>query len=235
MVGTVPNDDRDVLVRLIGLSIGHQPDDPLIADVDLSLGPGEVAVIGGRSGIGKTTLLRTIAGLVPPLAGHLEVVGVERPQPPPRGVLGYIPQQLGLVRHSSVFRNVLMGGLAGHASKWWPFSKLARARAHEAIDAMGLASKTDEPVRLLSGGQQRRVAIARALAQRPRVLLADEFLSELDPETMVSTLEAIDAWIQSSSAALIMVEHEPSRARDLMTRSLIVRGGRLIDSKESTP
>ena len=81
MVGTVPNDDQDVLVRLIGLSIGHQPDDPLITDVDLSLGPGEVAVIGGRSGIGKTTLLRTIAGLVPPLAGHLEVVGVERPQP----------------------------------------------------------------------------------------------------------------------------------------------------------
>ena len=112
---------------------------------------------------------------------------------------------------------------------------LARARAHEAIDAMGLASKTDEPVRLLSGGQQRRVAIARALAQRPRVLLADEFLSELDPETMVFTLEAIDAWVQSSSAALIMVEHEPSRARDLMTRSLIVREGRLIDSKESTP
>ena len=76
---------------------------------------------------------------------------------------------------------------------------------------------------------------SRALAQRPRVLLADEFLSELDPETMVSTLEAIDAWVQSSSAALIMVEHEPSRARDLMTRSLIVREGRLIDSKESTP
>ena len=71
MVGTVPNDDQDVLVRLIGLSIGHQPDDPLITDVDLSLGPGEVAVIGGRSGIGKTTLLRTIAGLVPPLQGTL--------------------------------------------------------------------------------------------------------------------------------------------------------------------
>ena len=92
---------------------------------------------------------------------------------------------------------------------------------------MGLSEKSTEPIRRLSGGQQRRVATARTLAQRPKLILADEFLSELDEETLNSVLEAVTNYVRESKAALIVVEHDISRAKMMADKLLVIDDGRI--------
>ena len=159
-----------------------------------------------------------------PLSGSVTYGDASRPE---RGGLGYVPQRLGLVRHASVAHNVMLGALAGSASAWWPFSSEARARANNAVERMGLVEKMNEPIRRLSGGQQRRVATARTLAQQPTVLLADEFLGELDEETTRLVADAVLGDVRARGAALLMIEHDLARARALADRILHVQDGRI--------
>ena len=92
-VGSNPN--QPILV-LKDVAIGYDSSDPLVKVPDLHVFPGEIIAIAGPSGIGKSTLLRTIAGLVSPISGTVEVCGITLPESPPRGHLGYVPQKLGL-------------------------------------------------------------------------------------------------------------------------------------------
>ena len=132
------------LLTLNRLVIGY--DVPLSNPISLEVGQGEIIAVLGPSGIGKTTLLRTIANLVMPRGGATETY-VDR-----KGGMGYIPQNLGLVRHATVAHNVALG--AGVRMKW-SFGMYAerKERAIEALSAVGMADMDSEPVRRLSGGQ----------------------------------------------------------------------------------
>ena len=215
------NPDQPILV-LKDVAIGYDSSDPLVKVPDLHVLPGEIIAIAGPSGIGKSTLLRTIAGLVSPISGTLEVCGKTLPESPPRGHLGYVPQKLGLVRHASVRHNVDQGARAGTRLR-----KERNERSTGAIEQMGLTDKSREPIRRLSGGQQRRVATARTLAQRPRLILADEFLSELDEETLSSVLEAVTNYVRKNDASLIVVEHDITRAKMMADKLLVIDDGRV--------
>ncbi len=136
--------------------------------------------------------------------------------------LGYVPQKLGLVRHASVRHNVDQGARAGTRLR-----KERNERSTGAIEQMGLTDKSREPIRRLSGGQQRRVATARTLAQRPRLILADEFLSELDEETLSSVLEAVTNYVRKNDASLIVVEHDITRAKMMADKLLVIDDGRV--------
>lgn len=218
------------LLRMDGLRLGYGRDPDTIAGVSLRLDDGETAAIVGPSGGGKSTLLKAAAGLLPPRGGRLEVVGAVWPKRPPRGSVGYVPQRLGLVRHTSVLDNVLHGGLHRTPLR---HSLLHRTPAdveelaHAALRKLGLADKEPTPVHLLSGGQQRRVAVARALVQRPRLLLADEFLGELDPATTEVVAGAVKDLQRETGMALLIVEHQLDQAMLLADRVYRLKGGRL--------
>lgn len=213
------------VINIENASIGFSTDKPLIKDLNFKVSQGEIVAITGPSGIGKTTLLRTIAGLVPMLQGEMSLF--DRNSKAFRGEIGYIPQRLGLIRHASVYHNVLMGALTGATNSWFPFSFEARRRTLESIDAMGIGEKKRTLIRRLSGGQQRRVATARTLAQRPSIILADEFLGELDEETMGSVLSKVTNYVRTNNATLIVVEHDISRAKRMADRLLVLDDGRL--------
>ena len=210
---------KQTLLSLANLVIGY--DEPLSDHISLTVGPGEIVAVLGPSGIGKTTLLRTIANLVIPLGGttmtHVDA----------KGGLGYIPQNLGLVRHATVAHNVALG--AGVRMKW-SFGMYAerKERALEALAAVGMEDKASEPVRRLSGGQKRRVATARTLAQRPQLILADEFLSELDDSNAAAVMAAVSPLIEDGSS-LIMVEHHEEHAVKYATRIWQLDDGRFSD------
>jgi len=214
------NSDNFILTTK-DLVIGY--DEPLISDLNLKIIPGKIISIIGPSGIGKTTLLRTLSGLVMPLSGTIEC------NVPRRGGLGYIPQRLGLVRHTSVYHNVDLGARAGtrflSEPKTW--LKRRKKRVVSAIDKMGLSDKIDEPIRRLSGGQQRRVATARTLAQQPGLILADEFLSELDDSNISLVINTVKEYLLESKSAMIVVEHNVQRAVDISDEVLQIANGKL--------
>ena len=223
MSESVSDDSRiiDPILKVENLTIGYNKS--LASELNLSVNPGEIVSLVGPSGVGKTTLLRTIAGLVEPMSGTVQC-NVDK-----RGGIGYIPQRLGLVRHTSVYHNVDLGARAGtpffsEPRTWW---KRRDERVKKAIESMGISEKIDEPVRRLSGGQQRRVATARTLAQRPQLILADEFLGELDKDNINLVLDAVKKYIKESGAALILVEHEIQRAKSISDRMLVIDDGRM--------
>ena len=117
---------------------------------------------------------------------------------------------------------------------WLAVRKERQDRSIRAIEEMKLTEKSREPIRRLSGGQQRRVATARTLAQRPRLILADEFLSELDEETLSSVLEAVTNYVKESNASMIVVEHDIARAKMMADKLLIIDDGRMNPFIEGT-
>ena len=217
------------ILSIRSADIGFERGEALIEDVNLQLKSGEIVGIIGRSGIGKTTLLRTIAGLVPSLSGELKFMDDDFSQVN-KCEIGLIPQRLGLVQHQTVGYNVLMGALP-QANFFQSFFSLPSAQMREstrrAVASVGLADKMLTSVNQLSGGQQRRVAIARAMVQNPKLILADECLGELDVQTARDVIELLRSLAESGSTILI-IEHNPVRARTFCDRVLQLRGRKII-------
>ena len=211
------------ILRISNAEIGFESSEPLLDSVNLEVYPGEIIGVIGRSGIGKTSLLRTIAGLIPHLSGEIEVSRSV-------GEIGYIPQRLGLITHQTVGYNVMMGALP-RAPFWQSLFSMPgreyRDQARRAIESVGLSEKALEPISQLSGGQQRRVAIARSMVQQPTLLLADECLGELDAETAKGIISLITNLAKEQGTAAIIVDHNPVRASTFCNRVLQIRGTRL--------
>tara|TARA_B100001250_G_scaffold67486_1_gene54025 strand:+ start:167 stop:838 length:672 start_codon:yes stop_codon:yes gene_type:complete len=210
------------ILSLKNLTIGYE--DELIHSIDLQVETGDIIAIVGPSGLGKTTLLRVIAGLITPLNGEITWRKI-----PKRGGIGYIPQRLGLVRHASVFHNVDLGARAGSIPSWnlFRWSKERSIDVKKAIEEMGISDKMYQPIRKLSGGQQRRVATARTLAQKPKLILADEFLSELDQDNVNNIINVFKSYIENNEAAMILVEHDIERAKKISTKILEIKDSKL--------
>lgn len=200
------------VIHAVNLKIGYSPDNILAKIKNLQVEQGEIISIIGESGIGKTTLLKNIANLVKPISGSLKVFDNEQN----RGRIGYIPQKLGLVKHETVFFNVLEGAICNESilrSISGFHDEGVLTKVEKSIDLMNLSDKIDEPIKRLSGGQQRRVAIARTMAQEPKLILADEFLSELDNKTVDSVWKTMLDYVERENTTLIIVEHNIERAK----------------------
>jgi phosphonate transport system ATP-binding protein len=232
--GVCPTPDACATPALVlhGVSAGYGGDRAIVHDVDLAIPEGGCWAILGPSGCGKTTLLRVVLGMLRPVRGHIERPTLrQRGRVCRTGEIGYIPQNLGLVRHLSARDNVLLGALSRIA--WWrsvsgrfPAAELAAADA--ALAAVGLGGRGTEKVQTLSGGERRRVAIARAIVQRPRILLADEFLAELDAHTSQEIVELLQALRRSHNLTIIFVDHDVEAACRIADRVVVLCRGRKV-------
>ncbi len=193
-------------------------------DISLQVGRGERLALLGPSGVGKTSLLRAIAGLGGLTAGQVQVGGRDVTHEPPerRGVV-YMHQAPGLFPHLSVRDNVAfpleVRGMARAD---------ARRRAGDLLDRVQLGPLSARAPLTLSGGQRHRVALARALAADPAVLLLDEPFAALDPELRAEVRSAvIDVLAQRTGPAVILVTHDVDEASGLADRLAVLMDGRV--------
>lgn len=223
-------------IHVEDLWFAYRPGAWVLKGVNLRVPAGGFWAVMGPSGAGKTTLMRLLAGLLPLQRGRVTVQG--RPLhigPPPgfRRIVGYIPQQLGLVRGLTALENVLLGALARHdgwgtALGLFPQSEIERARSLLAM--LGLADKAEEKVFRLSGGERQRVAIARTLMQDPQILLADEFVSDLDLPRAAQVLAFVRAWAQERNLTVVMNLHEIQLVQEFADSVAILKDGRVVET-----
>lgn len=207
-------------------------------DLALSVQAGEMVALIGASGSGKSTLLRHLAGLARGDAGSIEVLGRQvqadgrlngdvRRQ---RADIGYIFQQFNLVGRLSVMQNVLLGGL-GRMPRWRGslslFNAEERQRAMQALERVGLAEFAAQRASTLSGGQQQRVAIARALCQQAEVILADEPIASLDPESARKVMEILADINRRDGKTVVVTLHQVDYAVRYCQRAVALKGGRI--------
>ncbi len=209
-------------LQLRGISRRYGPS-LAVADMTLDVEPGELVVLLGPSGCGKTTTLRMIAGFIEPSGGDILVDGQSIVAAPAhRREMGIVFQSYALFPHLTVARNVAFGlemrGMARGARD---------ARVAEMLRLVKLEPFADRLPRQLSGGQQQRVAIARALAIRPRVLLLDEPLSNLDAALRHDVARDMRIMQRDSQLTTIMVTHDQDEAMAMADRLVVMRDGRV--------
>lgn len=200
----------------------------MLRNVSLTAQAGEILAILGTSGSGKTTLLKLCRGLLPTRGGNIRVLGepVRAGRGPLDPRIAYIPQQLGLVRSLTVRENLLLGAVARRGAIG--LVRLAtpglERRAEEVARRLGIGHKLGEKAYTLSGGERQRVAIGRALLQEASVLLADEFISQLDPLTTGEIMRLVRE-IATDGVAVVMSTHEHSIVREHADRAIVLRDG----------
>ena len=195
-----------------------------VRNLTLEVYEGELLVLLGPSGCGKTTTLRLVAGLERPDAGEIElfgqVVSGSRWVPPEARGIGLVFQDYALFPHLRVAENVAFG-LRG-----WR-RRQAMERVAEVLDLVGLSECADRYPHELSGGEQQRVSLARALAPRPRLLLLDEPLSNLDAELRKRMRAELRRIVKGSGITALFVTHDQQEAFALADRIGVLSRGRL--------
>ena len=207
-------------------------DELAVDGLSTRLARGELTVLVGRSGAGKTTLLRCLDGLEPPDSGTITVDGASLAATDAALVF----QSGALVDGKSALENVLDGAL-GREPTWrellgWHSPDEKRA-AVERLHDVELAGYADRPVEALSGGQQQRVGIARALNQRPDVLLADEPVASLDPETGRAVLSVLARAVRDHDLVGLVSLHQPGLATSVADHYLGMEHGRLVLDRQA--
>jgi polar amino acid transport system ATP-binding protein len=201
----------------------------VLRGIDLTVRRGEVVVLIGPSGSGKSSLLRCLNRLEDPSAGHIYIDGVDIAAP---GVkLPAIRRNIGMVfQHFNLFPHMTaLGNVAEGPRTVLRMSRAeAEARALDLLHKVGLADKVNAKPAQLSGGQQQRVAIARALAMQPEIMLFDEVTSALDPELVAGVL-AVMRRLADEGMTMIVVTHEMDFARQVGDRVLMFENGVIIE------
>ncbi|NIZ10030.1 phosphonate ABC transporter ATP-binding protein [Pseudooceanicola sp. HF7] len=203
----------------------------------LDIQPGEFVGVIGRSGAGKSTMLRLINRLVEPTSGAIFFDGAEVSAFRGRALRNWrrdcamIFQQFNLVDRLDVLTNVLIGRLADHgflSSMAMRFSDAERAMAIEALDRLDLLPQALQRAGTLSGGQQQRVAIAKALVQRPRIMLADEPIASLDPANASRVMDGLRQINREDGLTVLVNLHTLDTARAYCDRIIAMRAGRVM-------
>jgi phosphonate transport system ATP-binding protein len=236
----VPIEEPVLAIRGLSKNFGARQ---VLSDVSFDIAPGEFVVVLGPSGAGKSTLFRCITRLTEPNRGEIQCDGVTVTDLKGRGLLqfrrhvGFVFQQFNLVKRLNAIDNVLAGRLAD-APLWRVlcrrFDKADRQHALNCLDAVGLLDYAYCRADCLSGGQQQRVAIARALAQGGKIIIADEPIASLDPETGLGVLRVLRNIAHQHRIAILCSLHQADLATQMADRILGFRDGRLVLDKSTS-
>ena len=229
-------------IRVQALRKHFQPGKPALQDVGLSIRPGEMVALLGASGSGKSTLLRHLAGLVTADNNSPSMIEIHgcclqrggRLQPQVRRLraeIGFVFQQFNLVERLPVLTNVLAGAL--HRTPSWRawlglFQRVERERALQMLARVGMVACAHQRASTLSGGQQQRAAIARTLLQGARVILADEPIASLDPESARNVMEILARINREDQCTVLVSLHQVDVAVRYCARVVALHKGRVV-------
>jgi zinc/manganese transport system ATP-binding protein len=210
------------------------------SDVSVEIPRGEFVAVLGPNGVGKSTLLQVVLGLLPLKAGHVDVLG--RPAGRANARIGYLPQRRAFdpatpVRGVDVVRLGLDGDRWGvplpFAGRWTAAGRARNERVREVIDVVGAAGYADRPIGQCSGGEQQRLLIAQALVREPELLLLDEPLDSLDVTNQASVSALIQHVCRSLGVAVMLVAHDVNPILPYLDKVLyLAHGGALMGPPE---
>ncbi|TYL36144.1 phosphonate ABC transporter ATP-binding protein [Natronococcus pandeyae] len=208
--------------------------DRALENVSLEIGGRETTAIIGPSGAGKSTLIRCINRLTEPTSGRIVLDGTDvtslnkKELRKARLDMGMVFQEYNLVERLTVMENVLSGRL-GEVNTWQAFRRQfppdAVEHAYDTLETVGLAGFEDKRADELSGGQRQRVGIARAVVQEPKILLADEPTSSLDPETSRAVMELLTDIAEAENIPVLINIHEVDLAVEYADRIVGITDG----------
>lgn len=211
------------MLRVTDLTVRYETVEA-VTGADLELADGETLALLGRSGSGKTTILRAIAGLVRPQRGSITLDGEAlQGVPTHQRRIGLVFQDFALFPHLDVGDNVAYGlRMSGVAD--------SERRVREALAMVGLDGMQGRRIDQLSGGQAQRVALARTLAPRPRLLLLDEPMGSLDPDLRSTVAAEVKSLLDGAGIATIVVTHDTAEAFAFGDRIAVLVDGRMAQT-----
>ena len=218
------------MLRIRRLVAGYEDAGSVLEGIDLEVAAGESVALMGRNGMGKTTLLRAIMGLLRPTAGEVVLDGVALTGRPPFEIsnagIAYVPQGREIFRDFTVEENLRLGLLGKHGMA---------TRVPDAIYARFpiLAERRWQRAETMSGGEQQQLAIARAVVGRPRLLLLDEPSEGIQPSLVESIATTVSAISREDGTSVLLVEQNLDLVLALTTRCLFIDNGRIVDATES--
>lgn len=201
--------------------------------VNIQLAKGEFVYLVGKTGSGKSTLMKTLYAQLPLLSGKGIVAGIElhklpwRKVPKLRRKLGIIFQDFNLLTDRNVQENLLFIMEA----TGWTSKKKMQNRCDEILEKVGLKSKNLSMPHALSGGEQQRVAIARALLNSPEVILADEPTGNLDPDTSNEIIKVLRELVKDTDATVLMATHDYHILETFPERIIRCQEGKVVDQR----
>ena len=219
-----PQDEAGHLLSVRGLNV-YYGESHILRNVDLSIAPGQMACLIGLNGVGKTTLLQSIIGLVPQRSGRIDLAGSACGGMPPhrraRAGIGYVPQGREIIPQLTVRENLLLGleALPGGMARHRHIDPLV-FELFPVLETF-LARRGGD----LSGGQQQQLSIARALLCKPRLLLLDEPTEGIQPSVVLDIQRAVARIIRETGISVLLVEHHASFVRQADWYYTMQKGG----------
>jgi zinc transport system ATP-binding protein len=208
----------------VGVVLGGRP---IVREVTLEVGPGQVVAILGANGSGKSTLLKALVGLNPVSRGTASLFGTPLPRFRDWHRVGYVPQRstIGTGVPATV-REVVSSGRIARRTPFRPMTRAGREAVTTALDLVGMADRAGHAVATLSGGQQQRVLMARTLAGEPDLLLLDEPNAGVDHASQEAIAQTLGGRADAG-ASVVVVLHELGPFAPLIDRVVALREGRV--------
>jgi len=223
---------KDAIIKLEDVSTVYEGESrPAIKDINLTVNRNELVYIVGPNASGKTTLLETINGLLPPFKGKVTVfgLGIQSHGRRVRCKIGYVPQDF-MVKPGEPYTalDVVLMGLYGQIGFLHQPEEKDKKKALEAMGLVGIEELVGRPMGKLSGGQQQKVMLARALAKNPKMLLLDEPFSNLDPDSRGQIPFLITRLHKEQDLTTLIVTHDIHHMIDRCNRVVVVTNGRIM-------